>query len=159
MRSSAASLARSVLRRLAAGAAPRTDVAGVGASAQCSAAGHTGAADAVRASSHLWASTSSPAAVGAAWRGAATHSGPEPASPAAAAGAHECDPGCDHAGHAHAHAHGGGSNNAHDAAFEEQERACWSCHDRHKRGSLLCTTCDKLQPVDASLTYFDLMGM
>jgi hypothetical protein len=44
-------------------------------------------------------------------------------------------------------------------SFEAQEATCWSCHDRHKRGSLLCHSCDKIQPADGSLTYFDLMGM
>ncbi|GBF88744.1 iron-sulfur cluster co-chaperone mitochondrial [Raphidocelis subcapitata] len=44
-------------------------------------------------------------------------------------------------------------------SFEEAEASCWSCHDRHKRGSLLCQSCDKIQPADSSQTYFDLMGI
>lgn len=48
---------------------------------------------------------------------------------------------------------------AHTHAFEDQEKACWSCDVRHKRGGLVCNSCDKLQPVDSSLTYFDLLGL
>ncbi|KAI8467380.1 MAG: hypothetical protein J3K34DRAFT_523776 [Monoraphidium minutum] len=88
----------------------------------------------------------------------------------------EC--GHDHSHTHHKHAHGGGTaaaaahqqqhrqqqppgggDAAAAAAFEEQERACWSCHDRHKRGSLLCQACDRIQPVDSSLTHFDIMGI
>jgi hypothetical protein len=53
----------------------------------------------------------------------------------------------------------GGTHHQHPASFQQQENTCWSCHDRHKRGSLLCQSCDKIQPVDSSLTYFDLLGM
>ncbi|KAF6263471.1 hypothetical protein COO60DRAFT_1489839 [Scenedesmus sp. NREL 46B-D3] len=43
-------------------------------------------------------------------------------------------------------------------SFEQQEHTCWSCHDRFSRGGLICRSCDRIQPVDSSLTYFDLMG-
>jgi len=47
---------------------------------------------------------------------------------------------------------------SHNAAFLEQEKACWSCHDHHKRGGLVCRSCNTIQPVDSSLTYFELLG-
>jgi hypothetical protein len=43
-------------------------------------------------------------------------------------------------------------------SFEEQEASCWSCHNRHHRGGLVCQACDKIQPIDPTLTYFDIMG-
>eukprot|EP00878_Enallax_costatus_P017940 GHUV01018865.1.p1 GENE.GHUV01018865.1~~GHUV01018865.1.p1 ORF type:complete len:198 (+),score=44.42 GHUV01018865.1:195-788(+) len=42
--------------------------------------------------------------------------------------------------------------------FEQQEQECWSCHDKYHRGGFVCQSCDRIQPVDSSLTYFDLMG-
>lgn len=42
--------------------------------------------------------------------------------------------------------------------FEQQEQECWGCHDKYHRGGLVCRSCDRIQPVDTSLTYFDLMG-
>lgn len=44
------------------------------------------------------------------------------------------------------------------ATFEEQEATCWSCHDRFHRGGLVCQACDKIQPSDPTLSYFDLLG-
>lgn len=44
------------------------------------------------------------------------------------------------------------------ATFEEQEATCWSCHDRYHRGGLVCQACDKIQPSDPTLSYFDLLG-
>jgi hypothetical protein len=46
----------------------------------------------------------------------------------------------------------------HKHAFEEQEHTCWSCSDHFKRGGLICRSCDKIQPVDSALTYYDLLG-
>ena len=47
----------------------------------------------------------------------------------------------------------------HDALAQEQERTCWSCHTHVQKGGLMCRGCDKIQPVDSSLNYFDLLGV
>jgi hypothetical protein len=41
----------------------------------------------------------------------------------------------------------------------EEEHACWSCNQHLKRGGLVCNSCDKIQPVDSSLTYFEILGL
>ena len=37
--------------------------------------------------------------------------------------------------------------------------SCWSCHHRFKKGGVVCTGCEKIQPLDTSLNYFELLGM
>ncbi|KAF8065471.1 hypothetical protein HT031_003072 [Scenedesmus sp. PABB004] len=66
-------------------------------------------------------------------------------------------------GAAAAHVHDASCGHSSGAArapltFEEQESTCWSCHDRAHRGGLVCRSCERIQPVDSSLTYFELMG-
>ncbi len=41
----------------------------------------------------------------------------------------------------------------------EEEHACWSCNQHLQRGGLVCNSCDKIQPVDSSLTYFEILGL
>lgn len=43
--------------------------------------------------------------------------------------------------------------------LEEQEKECWSCAHHVKRGSFACQGCEKIQPVDSTLNYFELLGM
>ena len=40
-----------------------------------------------------------------------------------------------------------------------QESECWSCHHHHQRGGLVCNSCDMIQPVDESLSYYELLGL
>ncbi len=61
-------------------------------------------------------------------------------------------------------AHGPGEGEKAAAAravrsVEEHERECWSCQHHMKRGSFACQGCEKIQPIDPSLNYFELMGM
>ncbi len=37
-------------------------------------------------------------------------------------------------------------------------RECWSCHGRFSKG-VVCAGCEKVQPLDKSLNYFELLGM
>jgi hypothetical protein len=43
--------------------------------------------------------------------------------------------------------------------LEQQEQHCWSCDHRFKKGGLVCTGCEKIQPLDTDLNYFELLGM
>ena len=45
------------------------------------------------------------------------------------------------------------------AAFAHQEATCWSCSNRFIRGGLVCRGCDRIQPVDSSLSYYDLFSL
>ncbi len=56
------------------------------------------------------------------------------------------------------HCFASSSSADHEKQFAEQESACWSCSDHYKRGGLVCRACDKLQPMDSSLTYFEMLG-
>ena len=39
------------------------------------------------------------------------------------------------------------------------ESSCWNCNHRFKKGGVICSGCDKIQPLDTSLNYFELLGM
>ena len=39
------------------------------------------------------------------------------------------------------------------------DSSCWSCKHRFKKGGVVCTGCEKIQPLDTSLNYFELLGM
>eukprot|EP00955_Chlamydomonas_euryale_P026355 278335-Chlamydomonas_euryale.AAC.21 len=39
------------------------------------------------------------------------------------------------------------------------DQSCWSCEHRFKKGGLVCTGCEKVQPVDETVNYFQLLGM
>jgi hypothetical protein len=147
MRSRSAGL---LARAAALAAAPWGTAPALRAAGDAPALAHSGGCSrlAERAASHWWASTSA----------AAKHTHSE-----------RCGSDCGHdhgsPGQGRGVERGGPPNVAssgargEDSAFAAQEATCWSCNDRHKRGSLLCQACDKIQPVDGSLTYFDLMGM
>jgi hypothetical protein len=55
----------------------------------------------------------------------------------------------------------GAGHTAHGLApsQEAQELECWSCQHFVKKGGVVCNSCDKLQPIDASLNYFELLVM
>jgi len=36
---------------------------------------------------------------------------------------------------------------------------CWSCQHHLKKGGFICRGCEKIQPVDPSVNYFELFGM
>lgn len=101
-------------------------------------------------------------------RAAGSHARPHEAASGGCAKDHEHGPGCGH-GKAAPQQHDDDRGDstaaaaaaaaARDASFAAQEAACWSCEGRHKRGSVLCQSCDKIQPLDSSLTYFDIMGV
>lgn len=42
---------------------------------------------------------------------------------------------------------------------QQQESECWSCKHHFRKGGLVCTGCEKLQPLDKSLDYFQLLAM
>lgn len=50
----------------------------------------------------------------------------------------------------HAHDHSGHSH---------LEQDCWSCQHRFRKGGLVCTGCEKIQPIDKSMNYFQLLGV
>ncbi|KAL6762383.1 Co-chaperone [Haematococcus lacustris] len=51
------------------------------------------------------------------------------------------------------------STSSQSTAAKSVARTCQSCHHGVMRGSFACQGCDKLQPVDDSLNYFELLGM
>lgn len=46
---------------------------------------------------------------------------------------------------------------AHPSAAPDS--SCWSCQHRFKKGGVVCTGCEKIQPLDTSLNYFELLGL
>lgn len=50
-------------------------------------------------------------------------------------------------------------SHGYDTNFHQQEHACWSCNHHFRRGGLICRSCDKIQPVDGSLNYFEVLGL
>ncbi|GAX75929.1 hypothetical protein CEUSTIGMA_g3372.t1 [Chlamydomonas eustigma] len=40
-----------------------------------------------------------------------------------------------------------------------KEMSCWSCQHRFQQGGVVCSGCDKIQPLDTSLNYFEVLGM
>ncbi len=44
-------------------------------------------------------------------------------------------------------------------SVQEHEKACWDCKHHIRRGSFACQRCEKIQPADPSLNYFELLGM
>ena len=42
---------------------------------------------------------------------------------------------------------------------DEAAVACWSCNHRLHRGGLICMGCERLQPLDTSLNFFELLDM
>lgn len=47
----------------------------------------------------------------------------------------------------------------HVHSVDDIDNECWSCQHHVKRGTFSCMGCEKIQPVDSSLNFFELMGM
>ncbi|KAG1663823.1 hypothetical protein FOA52_013388 [Chlamydomonas sp. UWO 241] len=45
------------------------------------------------------------------------------------------------------------------ASVEQLEQDCWNCDNHFERGGLVCNGCKKVQPLDKTLNYFQLLGM
>jgi len=169
MRSSAAALLARAVRLRAAAPMQRLD-APTAAAAAAAASLHLAATPIDNSSSladritlHLWASKSSSAAATAHYSSSHDHKHDHthPADSSSSSSS-SCDThGCTNLDHDHSHgsSSAGPASSSDSSSFEAAEATCWSCNDRHKRGSLLCQACDKIQPVDGTMTYFDLMGM
>lgn len=48
---------------------------------------------------------------------------------------------------------------AHAQALKDIDNTCWSCHHTLNKGGLVCKACDKIQPADLVLNYFELFGL
>jgi hypothetical protein len=52
-----------------------------------------------------------------------------------------------------------GPSQAATPQVEQLEAECWGCAHHMKRGSYSCQACHRIQPLDDSLNYFELLGM
>jgi hypothetical protein len=51
------------------------------------------------------------------------------------------------------------AHQTHGLSLEEQERICWNCNHHFQKGGIICGGCDKIQPVNSTMNYFELLGM